>query len=115
MDEIVEVYYNLHKKCLSVRHKGKVICHTPAITLRNAKFVVREGGRQRVLQEGKKNVHAFVKGELVSYDSSEHARSATYNPFKFDSFVDRETSEPVYNAELVSINGRQINYGSHND
>lgn len=109
---LVEVYYNLHKKCLSVRHKGKVISHTPAITLRNAKFVVREGGRQRVLQEGKKNVHAFVKGELVSYDSTEHARSATYNPYRFASFVDRETFEPVHEASLVSINGRQITYGA---
>lgn len=108
---IVEVYYNLHKKCLSVRHRGKVVLHTPAITLGNAKFVVREGGRQRVLQEGKKNVHAFVKGSVFFEPIElELSRNATYNPYKFSTFVDRDTLEALDEVPLVRINGRSIRY-----
>lgn len=107
---IVEVYYNLHKHCLSVRHKGKVIKHVAEITLRDAKFVVQEGGRQRALRERKKNVHAFVKGELVDFSAPQYSRNATYNPFRFDSFVDFDTLEPVYEASLVSVSGRHITY-----
>ena len=60
----VEVYFNLHKHVFSVRsaRSGRVILHTDRVHIRNPEFVVRQGGRQRVLKERKKNVHAFVRG-----------------------------------------------------
>lgn len=65
------VYWNIHKGCWSVKalegeDKGKVILHAPEVRLDNARFHVQEGGRNRVLKEGQKNVHAGVVGDLVS-------------------------------------------------
>jgi hypothetical protein len=44
---------------------GKVIAHADSIALYNARFVVSENGRQRVLRERRKNVHAWIIGELA--------------------------------------------------
>ena len=63
------VYFNLHKKLLSIQAKvngsWKVIRHVNEIMLADVKFKVYEKGRQRVLNEKRKNVHAFIVGNLV--------------------------------------------------
>lgn len=47
----VQVYFNLHKKCLSVKSKepgdryGRVIAHMDTILLKDAKFKVSQAGR----------------------------------------------------------------------
>ena len=56
----IEVYFNLHKKVFSVRQGGRVLHHSPCVVIHNPRFVVQDGGRRRVLREGRKNVHAFV-------------------------------------------------------
>ena len=115
----VQVYYNLHKKCLSIRHKGKVIEHAREVTLTDAKFHVSEKGRQRVLKEKRKNVHAYVSGKLKEsfwfLQSPKYIWTAkqrvTYNPYKYKNFVDKETLEPVASAEVVHISGKRITAG----
>jgi hypothetical protein len=103
--ERVDVYWNINKKCFSVKSckTGKVILHTDKISLEDAKFVVREGGRQRVLREKQKNVHAFVRGYVTSKTSAHKVQEATYNPYKYDSFVVTDTEEPVDSASLVEL------------
>ena len=109
----VDVYFNLHKKCLSVRHKGKVIAHSNYVKITNPKFVVSEAGRQRVLREKRKNVHAFVRGELAALESNpneqpNNLQTITYNPYKYTSFVTDSTKTPVQNASEAHIFGRLI-------
>ena len=115
----VQVYYNLHKKCLSVRHKGKVIEHAQEVTLTDARFHVQQAGRERVLKQKRKNVHAYVSGKLKesfwftqspSYVWTAKQR-VTYNPYKHKNFVDKETLEPVASAEVVHISGKRITAG----
>lgn len=65
----VAVYRNLHNGMFSIQCRegenyGRVICHSKSVRLKNVSFVVRENGRQKVIREQKKNVHAFVVGEL---------------------------------------------------
>lgn len=111
----VEVYFNLHKRMFSVRaregeNKGRVIHHLPECAVQNAQFVVSEAGRQRVLHEGRKNVHAYVRGELIE-DSGDYIktmaklandagtlRTVKYNPYMYNSFVETDTEEPIYEA-----------------
>jgi len=104
----VEVYFNLHKRVFSVRscRTGRVIDHTKHVHIVNPKFVVREGGRQRVLRERKKNVHAFVRGNLTAFkDSPSHlADTVGYNPYKYDSFVNVTDEAPVYKAFRAWLN-----------
>jgi hypothetical protein len=91
----VEVYRNLHKKCWSVRQRGKVKLHTDYICLCHAEFKVLQKGRERVLKEKRKNVHAFVKGFLVNpavinvIDDNDNPvwTDVTYNPYICGSFV----------------------------
>ena len=115
----VEVYFNLHKKTFSVRSTktGRVIKHTDRAFIKDPEIVVRKAGRERVLREGKKNVHAFVRGELMptlpqdAYDLElVHLRDdmkVTYNPYKYDSFVRVDNEEPIKQgkyATLININ-----------
>ena len=70
----VFAYRNLHRQCWSVKAlegplKGKVIYHASDITLAWCDFKVSKAGRQRVLREQKKNVHAGVQGYMSDYDS----------------------------------------------
>lgn len=67
----VQVYYHIRKHLFSVKDKetGKVVLHTPSLFLDNVKFIVRPAGRDKVRETKVKNVHAFVEGDLASWDS----------------------------------------------
>ena len=87
----VEVYRNLHKNCYSVRalsgeDKGRVIDHVQSITLRDVSFVVQPAGRNRVLEEKRKNVHAFVRGTITD-TPIKHGMSVRYDPYLNDAFI----------------------------
>ena len=104
----VDVYFNFHKKVFSVRHKGRVIDYTKAIMLEGVKFVVNKAGRARVLKEGRKNVHAFVRGMIhepwVDDGSITNYKSTpvSYNPYRSGNFTDKG-GEPVYETYLVYL------------
>lgn len=105
----VFVYYNLHRRCWSVKalegkQRGKVILHCSDISLINCTFRVSETGRQRVLREKRKNVHAGVVG-FMSDTTSRKRRGAikvSYDPYKYSSFVD-ELNKPIYVADVVHM------------
>ena len=85
----VKVYKNLTKNTWSIQDykTRKVIGYSENIRLEDAKFVVSKSGRQRVLREGKKYVHAFVVGELVdTWNLTESFEEVRYNPHIFDAF-----------------------------
>jgi hypothetical protein len=105
----VFVYFNLHKKTFSVKDvkSGLVVAHTDSITLEEATFKVSEAGRQRVLREQRKNVHAGVRGKYTQ-DSLEANRGVTYNPYKYDSFVEVETGERIETASQVRLENKKI-------
>ncbi|QBP30567.1 hypothetical protein SEA_CHARM_86 [Mycobacterium phage Charm] len=104
----VFVYWNLHRGMWSVKalegpDKGRVIARHQLIILRNAKGKVSEAGRQRVLRERKKNVHAGLVGELVQGEAvklSPDARKVTYNPYKHETFV--------YDDDLTRFEGTDL-------
>ena len=67
--QFVSVYRNLHNRHVgySVKHAGKVRSQRGGfhiVQLRDVSFKVSEAGRQRVLREKKKYVHAYAVGEL---------------------------------------------------
>ena len=86
-----------------------MVNHTQEIALENVKFVVSQAGRRRVLEEKRKNVHAFVRGEIRQMDSYdlETGHVVKYNPYKYNSFVD-ENETPVKGARLAAIFGKKI-------
>jgi len=88
----VEVYWNITRKCWSVKQKGRLLYWTnEPFTLKDCKFVVRSGGRDRVRREKRKNQHAFVKGYFFTKTESYPADKEViviYNPYKYDSFME---------------------------
>lgn len=113
MSERVEVYYNLHKKCWSVRSckTGRVIKHADSLAMRDCKFVVRPAGREKVRREGRKNVHAFVRGYIDEASKTPPTHIlVTYNPYKHDTFVAPWWGDmPVKEAATVKLTaGRKV-------
>jgi hypothetical protein len=101
----VEVYRNLHTDTWSMRQAhGTVLAHPRTVILNEPTFVVRPAGRDKVRAEGRKCVHALVRGEvMVLTDPVDPKgwRRATYNPYRNDTFVDVETGEAVHRAAVA--------------
>lgn len=95
----VKVYKNLKKDIFSIQDykTRKVIGYSDNLRLENANFVVSEKTRQRVIKEGKKYVHAFVVGDMVTnWELTEQFETVRYNPYMFDFFfTDGEKYTPV--------------------
>ncbi|MFD1136561.1 hypothetical protein [Paenibacillus urinalis] len=110
------IAYNLHKKCLSIRdyQTKRVIDYRACIVLCNVNFIVHQKGRERVLKERKKNLHAFISGyyyaDLQSEIKEVPKHKAYYNPYKTKSFVNKETMEVLRTAKRVYCAGKNIYY-----
>lgn len=111
----VFIYRNLHAnkwsiKALEGKHKGLVVAHADYVWLSDVTPKVSESGRQRVLREKKKYVHAGLVGHIVNakgltfrHHSKDYAKwdikwlagggidnrgyeRVSYNPYKGQSF-----------------------------
>jgi len=94
----VEVYRNLHNGTHSVRRNGKVVKHLQhwqSLYLQNVTFAVQPAGREKVRREGKKNVHAFVRGQVILPSTMNCFTETfkekcnyviTYNPYHMEHF-----------------------------
>lgn len=111
----VFVYFNLHKKVWSIKalegaNRGRVIAHREIVILEDAKPRVSEAGRQRVIKEKRKNVHAGVVGYWDEERSADHnkaydAYNVTYNPYKYRSFVYCNDTEKYWKgSDWVAMN-----------
>ena len=97
--------------------KGRVIDIVSGAVIENATFKVSESGRQRVIREKSKNVHAFVEGELVSSTPLESDRTptrptgyapVTYDPYKFSTFMRVDCGESIRASSRVVIDGKGV-------
>lgn len=107
---------------ISLKIPGQRIAYASWVAVKGARFVVHERGRQRCIREGVRNVHAWVTGEEIDrlagdWKYSEEGgyrpagyRRAVYDPFKGGSFVDSETLEPLTDAQLVIMAGKNVFY-----
>ena len=101
------IYFNLHKKCFSVKYKGRVIHHLDNFLATGVTFKVSEKGRQKVIEQKRKNVHAYIVCDILySFDKNHNIDYLNeldrikYNPYKYASFVD-QNENPVYNLPVV--------------
>lgn len=78
------IYRNLRTGGFSVKFRGIVIDHSDSLIATNVEFRVSEPGRQRVITERRKNVHAYAAAE--SYRKVQKVKvdklpKITYNPY----------------------------------
>ena len=131
----VQVYRNLHKgtaqgAVYSVRDKATrlVSSHRKWLVLEDVRFHVGQRGRQRVLDECSKNVHAWVEGVVDEADSSDQSdktkiqflermdvvawghelAKVTYDPYKYSSFVFTDSETPIHKARVVLITPKGV-------
>lgn len=98
-----------------MRYKGRVIAHEEEVYLRDCRFHVGASGRDRVRREKRKNVHAWVSGELVTplefNTFTRHPaflaskdfvkRIVSYDPYRDDEFMCGDY--PVRTAQLMML------------
>ena len=87
------------------RKRWIVVAYATRITLRDVTFKVDEAKRQRVIEEGRKNVHAYAIGAvtwgLVPHWLNQSGRKVSYNPYKGSSFT--FDGEPVAGLPYVRL------------
>jgi hypothetical protein len=108
----VFVYKNLHKDCWSVKQGGLVKAHATELNLSGCDFRVNRNGRLRVLREKRKNVHAGVRGYMgeSTWDTypEELFNEVAYNPYKYTSFVMKDTEAPRWYADQVRLKPSKV-------
>lgn len=80
----VRVYKNLNNGKFSVQQDGKVVCYADHVNLHEISFKVSEAGRQRVIKERQKNVHAYACGKVIDFNPLDDSIGCdvTYDPYK---------------------------------
>lgn len=114
----VFIYWNLHKNCWSIKNTktNKVIAHADQVSVKNVTFKVSEAGRQRVLKEKRKNVHAGVAGELVSYvarggqraSKLPNLKAVSYNPYRGPSFYLKASEKPIKTSSGALLDRKMV-------
>ena len=106
----VDIYRNLHSGTWSVRDckSGRVTDHVDMCSVYDAKLVVQPAGRRRVLREGRKNVHAFVRGYIYHPTPSwtllrRYMKPITYNPYTAKTFTFKDSGEAIHAATVVVL------------
>ena len=129
-----KIYWNLHKKCWSVKpvFRGGKVDHAYVVAMEDVRLVVQPAGRERARREGKKNVHAYAKGIIVKrienqpHDSTvgmlvqtalaAEWRRVTYNPYEHNTFVDVGNGRPVRRAaKVLALPGGSVWYTPEED
>lgn len=99
----VMLYKNLHNGLFSVKQDGLVVAHLESVLLSNVSFKVNESGRNRVIREQKKNVHAYIVGYILNVNSTPMSllrRAITYNPYKYGYFYFKDdNSNAILNKD----------------
>lgn len=102
----IQVYRNLRNDKFSIRDvkTRRVIAYGTDIILSNIKMNVQKSGRERVLREKWINVHAFVTGTFEGDDNvdlNQNWEVAYYNPYTTETFINKKTGEPIFQANLA--------------
>mgnify|MGYP000002174594 FL=1 len=87
-----------------------VVGHTDNLVIRHPKLYVSQRGRQRVLKDGHKNVHAYAQGVLedLSLSSLPRLKEIYYCPYSQAYFSWKETGEQIASADLLVVIDNQV-------
>ena len=115
-DRKVFVYKNLHKGCWSIKQDGIVKAHADNVTLYQVVMKVNRKGRERVLREKRKNVHAGINGYLRLEEfqrvwddlPEDQFDEITYNPYKYSSFVHTKDESPRWFGCIAKLEEKRV-------
>lgn len=79
--------------------------HPESVVVKDVTLVVNESGRQKVVEQQRKNVHAYVRGKVANPQTMPRNPTEitplTYDPYTFEQFVDANTKKPIQAATYV--------------
>jgi hypothetical protein len=108
-------YRNLRTGGFSIKYKGRVVDRIKSAIIDNVAFKVNQKGRERVINERQKNVHAYIvshKYSIVknyeSNDLSEH--EIKYNPYT-DSYFKYKNNEIIFAEKVLLSDGKCFKIG----
>jgi len=113
----VHVYLHFTKNVFSVKQGNHVVAHADRLHLRDVRYHVRPGGRDKVRATGQKNVHAFVIGYLIESADLRAEEDkylsdpndvlpyvgVSYNPKHNKRFVRSGTSTPILYSDWADL------------
>lgn len=99
----VKVYRNLKNGLFSVQYGGLVVAHLATVQLRGVSFKVTESGRQRVLTQRQKNVHAYAIGTFTTAAQPTATEPISYDPYHAGHFFRVQDHEPIHHAAAVVL------------
>ncbi len=91
----VRIYRNLTKKGIwySVIQNSVTVAHTSSVCLKDCTFNVNERGRQWVIKNKRKTVHAYIEGYITdsvcgtASNKNDLPAIIKYNPYKNKGFI----------------------------
>lgn len=109
-----KIYRNLNKDCFSILKwnslkKGyRLQSYEKNIVATDVEFKVSQAGRQRVLKNKQKNVHAYVCcNEFIVFNPGEISVTPEseiyYDPYKVDSFVIKNSGTSIEKTQAVAL------------
>lgn len=110
----VRVYRNLNNGKISLQtkqHKGWIVAgHITDCILKSVNFHVSESGRQRVIAQSTKNVHAWGQGTLIAqFDATVAAPiSLAYNPYVNATFVDQASQQSICRCRYLVVRDNAV-------
>jgi hypothetical protein len=87
---------------------GLVIDRSPIVVISNAQLKVSQAGRNRVLLERRKNVHAGIQGIRIKRAPKGNWLRAEYNPYKWNSFVLTGTGIAITHARYAKLTSKGL-------
>lgn len=100
----VRIYRNLNNGKISIKQGAHVVGHTDQAFLRNARFLVFEILRQKVVEQRVKSVHAYIEGMwMETYHLPEDGTIVWYNPYITDAFRTGGRNEACLTASEIVV------------
>jgi hypothetical protein len=109
------IYRNLGNGLMSltqqINKSWLLVGHTSNVAIEYPKFYVSEAGRQRVIREHQKNVHAWATGRLLTIayrlDRSD-LKQIYYCPYTQPYFSWLDSKEQIVSADLLIVIDNQV-------
>jgi hypothetical protein len=107
------IYRNLQNGTMSLQQKignsWLVIGHVTNAAIAYPKFYVSQAGRDRVIREKRKSVHAWAEGQLLGVIAdSPNLKEIYYCPYSSGRFSWKETGESIESTNLLVVIDNQV-------
>ena len=101
----VRIYRNLNNGKISIKQGAHVVGHTDQAFLLNARFLVFEILRQKVVEQRVKSVHAYIEGMWADryQEPNEESTIVWYNPYITDAFRTAGRNEACLTAQKILV------------